>query len=304
MSSYLHELLIILFRNRFTSAVDLLRAIDVDVPEYDEVRIESSDLGNVRPAEYRADLVLFLERDSVKMLGIIVEVQLACDKGKPYVWPAYIANLRARHRCPACLLVVTIDDSVTRWAQRPIELGPGTRCHPWVVGPSNTPAVTELHEARENIELAVLSTIAHVQNTDIALATCMALDALIVNADMDDERFRLYFDVVMKALSESNPDLPEIIMNSLGYEYQSDFARRYVAKGRSEGRVEGRTEGKAEGRIEGRVEMLLNQLALRFGPLSEPIQTLIRGLQDAQLDTVAERVLTAPTLEETLAPQD
>ena len=132
----------------------------------------------------------------------------------------------------------------------------------------------------------------------------MALDALIVNADMDDERFRLYFDVVMKALSESNPDLPEIIMNSLGYEYQSDFARRYVAKGRSEGRVEGRTEGKAEGRIEGRVEMLLNQLALRFGPLSETIQSLIRGLQDAQLDTVAERVLTAPTLEETLAPQD
>ena len=136
----------------------------------------------------------------------------------------------------------------------------------------------------------------------------MALDALMVNADMDDERFRLYFDVVMKALSESNPDLPEIIMNSLGYEYQSDFARRYVAKGRSEGRVEGRTEGrtegKAEGRIEGRVEMLLNQLALRFGPLSETIQTLIRGLQDAQLDTVAERVLTAPTLEETLAPQD
>ena len=300
MSSYIHELLVILFRNRSNSAVDLLRAIDVNVPEYDEVRIESSDLGNVRPAEYRADLVLFLEQAARKVLGIIVEVQLGCDKDKPYVWPAYIANLRARHRCPACLLVVTTDDSVTRWAQRPIELGPGTRCHPWVVGPSNTPVVTKLHEARENIELAILSTITHAQNTDIALATCMALDALIANADMDDERFRLYFDVVMKALTESNPDLPETIMNSLGYEYQSDFARRYVAQGRTEGK----TEGKAEGRMEGRMEMLLKLLTLRFGPLPEPIQTLIRGLQDAQLDTVAERVLTAPTLEEALAPQD
>jgi predicted transposase YdaD len=164
--------------------------------------------------------------------------------------------------------------------------------------------VTEPHEARENIELAVLSTIVHAQNTDIALATCMALDALIANADMDDERFKLYFDVVMKALSESNPDLPETIMNSLGYEYQSDFARRYVAQGRTEGKTEGKAEGKAEGRMEGQIEMLLKLLALRFGPLSEPIQTLIRGLQDAQLDTVAERVLTAPTLEETLAPQD
>jgi hypothetical protein len=300
MSSYIHELLVILFRNRSNSAVDLLRAIDVSVPEYDEVRIESSDLGNVRPAEYRADLVLFLERAACKVLGIIVEVQLACDKDKPYVWPAYIANLRARHRCPACLLVVTTDDSVTRWAQRPIELGPGTRCHPWVVGPSNTPVVTELHEARENIELAILSTITHAQNTDIALVTCMALDALIANADMDDERFRLYFDVVMKALTESNPGLPETIMNSLGYEYQSDFARRYVAQGRTEGK----TEGKAEGKAEGRMEMLLKLLTLRFGPLPEPIQTHIRGLQDAQLDTVAERVLTAPTLEEALAPQD
>jgi Domain of unknown function (DUF4351) len=304
MSSYLHELLILLFRNRSNSAADLLRAIDVNVPEYDEVRVESSDLGNVQPAEYRADLVLFLRRAACKVLGIIVEVQLGCDKDKPYVWPAYLANLRARHRCPACLLVITIDEKVTRWAQRPIELGPGTRCHPLVVGPSNTPTVTEPHEALENIELAVLSTIAHAQSTDIALATCSALAALVANAGIDDERFRLYFDFVIYFLSKSNPDLAETIMNSLGFEYKSDFARRYVAQGRTEGKTEGKAEGKAEGRMEGRIEMLLKQLAVRFGPVPEPIQTLIRSLQDAQLDTVAERVLTAPTLEEALAPQD
>jgi hypothetical protein len=78
--------------------------------------------------------------------------------------------------------------------------------------------------------------------------------------------------------------------NSLGYEYQSDFARHYVAK------------GMAEGKAEGRVELILKQLALRFGLLTEAIQTRVRSAQDAQLDAVAERVLTAQTLEEALRP--
>ena len=94
-------------------------------------------------------------------------------------------------------------------------------------------------------------------------------------------------------------------MSSLpNIEYQSDFARRYVSQGRIEGRAEGRTEGKAEGRMEGQIEMLLKLLARRYGPLAEPVEALIRNLLDAQLDTVGERVLTASTLEEALAPQD
>ena len=64
MPSYLHELLVVLFRNRSGSAADLLRELDVQLPEYDEVRAESSDLSDVQPAEYRADLVLFLVRGS------------------------------------------------------------------------------------------------------------------------------------------------------------------------------------------------------------------------------------------------
>ena len=56
--------------------------------------------------------------------------------------------------------------------------------------------------------------------------------------------------------------------------------------------------------MEGQIEMLLKLLSLRYGPLAEPVEALIRNLQNAQLDTVAERLLTAPTLEEALAPQD
>jgi len=156
----------------------------------------SSDLSDLRPAEYRADLVLFLMRGSQKVLGVIVEVQLGRDEDKPYAWPAYIANLRARHRCPVCLLVITIEDAVARWAGRSIDVGPGNRCKPWVVGPSNTPAITALQDAQENVELAVLSAIEHGQSTDISLAARIASAAILASADIDVERSRLYLDLI------------------------------------------------------------------------------------------------------------
>ena len=286
MSSYLHELLILLFRNRSGSAPELLRAIDVQLPEYDDVRVESADLTDLRPADYLADLVLFLERVPRKVLGVIVEVQLACDEDKPYTWPAYIANLRARHRCPVCLLVVTVEDAVTRWAGRSIELGPGTRCNPWVVGPSNTPPVTDLQHAKENVELAVLSAIEHGQSTDVALAARIASAAIVASAGIEDDRSKLYLDLILIALSKSTPGILEATMNSLGYEYQSDFARRYFGQGKAEGRA----------------EIVLKQLLLRFGPLTEAIEGRVRSANNEQIDAVAERVITATTLQEALGP--
>src|SRR5258708_17983582 len=130
-------------------------------------------------------MVLFLMNESQKMLGIIIEVQLGRDDDKPYAWPAYVANLRARHRCPVCLLVITLEDAVARWAGRSIELGPGTRCKPWVIGPSNTPAVTDLQDANENVELAVLSAIVHGQSTDVRLAARIPSAAIVASAAID-----------------------------------------------------------------------------------------------------------------------
>ena len=48
-------------------------------------------------------------------------------------------------------------------------------------------------------------------------------------------------------------------MDPAKYEYQGEFARRYVAEGRAEGRTQGRVEGK--------VELVLKLLVRRFGPL-------------------------------------
>jgi hypothetical protein len=243
-------------------------------------------LSDLRPAEYQADLVLFLLRGRHKVLGVIVEVQLRRDEDKPYTWPAYVANLRARHRCPVCLLVITIEEAVARWARKSIELGPGSRCSPWVVGPSNTPAVTERRDAEENVELSVLSAIEHGQSADIALATRIAAAAVLASAGLDAERSRLYLDLILVSLSKNVRHEVLQVMNSLGFEYLGDSAPHFVAKGRAEARV----------------EIIVMQLTLRFGPVTEEVKSSLRSAPDAQLDAVLERVISAQTLEDALAP--
>ena len=154
--------------------------------------------------------------------------------------------------------------------------------HPWVVGPSNTPAVTDLQDAEENVELAVLSAIEHGQSADVVLAARIASAAIVASATVNAERSRLYLDLVLISLSRSAPEVLEATMNSLGYEYQSDFARRYVAQGR--------------------MEIILKVLASRFGPLTEAVQARIRSADRTQIDPMADRMLTARTLEEVLGP--
>lgn len=285
MPSFDHDSLLELFRNAAGSAAGLLRELNVQLPEYDGVCTASDNLSDLRPAEYRADLVLFLQRGVEKVMGVIVEVQLTPDKNKPYTWPAYVANLRARHRCPVCLLVITMESAVERWAARTIEIGPGSRCVPWVLGPSNVPVVTDLQRAEANVELAVLSAIEHSRNPNVELAAKVTSAAIVASATLDAERSSLYFDILMHNLQEGARSAASKSMNRFGYEYKSDFARHYMA----------------EGRAEGRMEVLLKQLASRFGPLTKSAQSRVRAASEAQLADLAERVLTVQTVDEALS---
>jgi hypothetical protein len=55
MPSVLHEGLVMLFRERPTLARELLeQALGASIGEFVEARIESSEIGDVVPAEYRA----------------------------------------------------------------------------------------------------------------------------------------------------------------------------------------------------------------------------------------------------------
>src|SRR5690606_11446200 len=135
MPSQQHEAIISLFRNRPTLAAQLLvEALQVTLPVYTEARIDSAELTEVQPAEYRADLVVLLY-EGKPVLGIVVEVQLSPDADKRFSWPVYATGLRARIRCEVEVLVVCANESTARWARQAIDLGGGNRFSPRVLPP-------------------------------------------------------------------------------------------------------------------------------------------------------------------------
>lgn len=232
-----HEGLLLLFRNRPTLAPELLRdALGVPLPAYSEARVESAELTQVVPTEYRADLVVLLCEDKPR-LAIVVEVQLSPDEEKRYTWPVYLTHMRARLRCPTVLMVVAPEAGVARWCGQPMETGHrGFVLSPYVAGPQSIPVITRAEQAREAVELAVLSVMAHGQGAQGAAIAEAILPGL---GGIDDERARFYFDLVMCSLNDAARTALEALMRSGTYEYQSEFARRYLAQGREQGRQEG-----------------------------------------------------------------
>ena len=85
-------------------------------------------------------------------------------------------------------------------------------------------------------------------------------------------------------------------MNPAKYEYQSDFAKHYVAQGKAEGRL----EGEADGQRAGKAALVVRQLTLRFGPLGDGVRMQIEQASIVELDAIGERLLTTTTAEEAL----
>jgi hypothetical protein len=66
--------------------------------------------------------------------------------------------------------------------------------------------------------------------------------------------------------------------------------------------AQGRAEGHAAGRTEGEATLLTRQLTTKFGPLSEPIRTRLATATIPELETWADRVLFASSLDQVFAP--
>jgi hypothetical protein len=287
MPSQLHEALLLLFRNRPTLAPELMRdALHCDLPAFTEARIDSADLTDVKPAEYRADLVVLL-LDGVPVYGIVVEAQLARKPRKKFVWPVYATSLRARLEVPVCVLVVASDEAIARWAAQPIDLGNGSIFRPLVLSPSGVPEIIDEVQARADPELAVLSAMAHGRDADSGKAAHIALAAQLAILVLDDERQRMYLDLVLKSLSEA-AQTELRAMDPAKYEYQSDFAKQYIGLGR------------AEGELHGRAALLQRQLTRRFGPLPVEATDRLSAATIDELDAIGERLLSAQSLDEAL----
>jgi hypothetical protein len=290
MPSMTHEALVLLFRNRPELAPELLRdVLGVALPAYAEARVEAADLSDVIPAEYRADLVVLLV-DGKPVLAIVVEAQLQQDERKTFTWPVYIAGLRARFECPACLLVVTPTEAVADWARTPIALGPGATVAPFVMGPKAVPVVQDVEAATRDPELAVLSAMAHgKEEVGLRIATA-ALEAC---RSLDDERAMLYLDLVGISLSDIARTAFEDLMASGNYEFQTEFAKKHRAAGRAEGQAEGRAAGQASA-----VVAVLRTRGLSVS--SEQEKRILACSDLATLDRWIRKVVTVGSVDELL----
>ncbi|HEX2570386.1 MAG TPA: hypothetical protein VH877_12585 [Polyangia bacterium] len=301
MPSFSHEFLIALFRDAPELAPYLLtHVLGIELPPYTEIRIEETNFTVLRPTEYRADLVLTL-RNGAAVLGIIIEVQLQVDPRKEYSWAVYACELRARLQGEVVVLVVSDSEQVVRWASQPIKLGGRSVFQVEVLGSERVPRVETAELARRLPELAVLSALTHGNGPGGTEVLVPTLEALLT---LDPERQGFYYDVVLRSLNEATRRaLQEELMQSGKYEYQSDFARTYLAKGRAEGEAKGRSEGLAAGRAEGlaagRAEALLVVLAARRMEVDASTRERILGCADATLlERWIARATTASSLSE------
>jgi hypothetical protein len=215
----------------------------------------------------------------------VVEAQLAADPRKRLSWPAYVATLYARLGCPVVLLVVCSKPAVAAWCAEPILVGePGFVLTPLVLGPQQVPVVTDLVQARQSPELAVLSAMAHghrgPEQTLVFKAFLAALNVL------DEGHADLYADVVLKVLPAAARDCLEALMISAPYRYESDFARRYFDQGEARGRAED----------------VLAVLGARGIEVTDDVRERISGCTDlGQLRTWILRAVTATTADDLFA---
>lgn len=125
-----------------------------------------------------------------------------------------------------------------------------------------------------------------VSDADIPEGARIASIALGAIIELDAARAKFYCDRILSSLSETSlmalQNMPLFKEKYLGY-----FANLY----------------RAEGRIKGHVSVIQRSLTARFGALSQVARVKLASSSIEELDAIADRLLTAATLEEALAPK-
>ncbi len=149
-------------------------------------------------------------------------------------------------------------------------------------------ALTELGR----LTLLVLQRCRGVEDPVSVLRPWMQTVVAVLTAPKGVEALSAIAGYIIEA-SEGRPEDIGAFFRELGPQAQEAYvtaAEKLTAQVRAKALAQGRTEGQAA--------LLLRQLGLRFGPLPEGAQAAIRGAGPAELDRLAERVLTASTLDE------
>ncbi|WP_330231333.1 hypothetical protein OHA40_01870 [Nocardia sp. NBC_00508] len=284
MPSSVHEVLIELVRRRPTLVAELLTStLGLTLPEFDHARVDSGDLPDIEPTEYRADLVVTLTAATLPVLGIVVEVQLQRDDDKIWSWPVYLTTLRARLRCLVLLVVVCPNERAAGHCRRPITVAPGFTLSPMVLSPANVPVVSDATTASDRPDLAALSAIAHRNNPE--RDSIFAALAATAHHTADGER---YIDLVLAALPKAAArHFLEMLMKTDKSPYYSEFFNQLHA------------DGVAEGEAKGEAKALLRLLRARGFDIPAALASEVAACTDhARLDTWVTRAATANTIDE------
>jgi hypothetical protein len=279
-------------------------ATERPLPPGVRARLHAAQFTDVQPPEYSADAAYLIEDEAGKVRdAAIAEIQLARDDDKHSSWLQYTATMHRKLRVPVTVIVLAVKEEVERWCARPHAYDrAGNTFTPLVIGPSKIPWITDLEQASALPELTVLSVAAHGREPG---AEALGIPAFLACSSLDGPRATLYVDAIMMWLSDSARRALLEYLNMHHYEYQSEFARKYVEEGRKDGLEEGRKEGLKEGRKEGlkegRQEVLVKQLGLKFGELPAWAVQRLQAADDAELARWTERILTAATLDDVFA---
>ncbi len=106
------------------------------------------------------------------------------------------------------------------------------------------------------------------------------------------------------AVTETDPKRTHEFFGQLGPKEELAFmtgAEMLTEEVRIEAEARGRAEGEARGEARGRADILLKQLALKFGPLSDAHIAQVQASSVEELELYAERVLTVDSLDAVLA---
>ncbi|MFE3455440.1 hypothetical protein ACFXJ8_41655 [Nonomuraea sp. NPDC059194] len=304
MPSMPHETVIDLFRNRPTLAATLIHGQGMTPARYDEVRVESENLVDCKPTEYRADAVIVHRAENKPVLGVVLEVQIRPDDDKRWSWPVYLATLRARLQCDTALLVMCLSRATARKCAVPIDMGhPGWRLAPLVMGPDQLPRITDVAQAIAEPELAALSVVAHGRKRGPAGQE--AMDVFCEAAPfMADGLGSTYADVVLALLPKvAARRFMEGLMAVGTDKYKSDYVRQWVAEGEAKGLAEGEAKGEAKGLAEGEAKARAKDIVLAFRTRGidvppEAEQRILECSDTNQLSVWFPKSITASSVEE------
>ena len=224
------------------------------------------------------DTILAAPNATAPSIVYVVEVQLTIDGSKRRVWVHYVGSAHDRYGCWVELVVITPFQDVARWAAEPLRFGVDNRVVPRVIGPSAVPRITA-EEAKQAPALAVLSTLSHLDDPRSAEQALWTFEALAESEEDPDGRLA---DILEAGLTAAIRERMETLMRAGNYEYQSEFARKFYARGREEGGA----------------RALVVVLRSRGFVVTDELEARILEQRDeAQLETWLRRAATAPTLD-------